>query len=430
MWQISRSGRIDDLYVFRFIGTQYVPMGHLTFEGTGRQRLGRFIYGRTYLERAKGQASPQAMLAVDPVGLPLISRSFAFPTEEVPLAIHDVGPDGWGKGILDQAFPQRTLTMPEYLALGGMDRTGDLAFGPTPEAPQTWVPPEAPLMELPSDEDDLEALMQAAEAVDQGNTEGHHLKLLVRNSADLGGARPKARLRSGNQGWIAKFHAWGDRFNEPRVEAACLDVAEAAGVPTPERQIVTIGGKDALLVKRFDRSEEQNPYSYLSAGTLLNVSPSEYSTNKTYLDIAVVARKIGVKDAEKQIFKRLLLNSLLHNTDDHLRNHAFIRHDASWELAPAFDIVTHHLRKRHVCAPAPGISPEWSPTMAFEAYTKFGISRSDASTIHEEVVEAARQLTQFMDFRGVSEKDRAVLADAYAPELNFMPSKSYGTRTH
>ncbi|MFC6046840.1 HipA N-terminal domain-containing protein, partial [Methylobacterium hispanicum] len=219
MWRTSRSGRLDRLVVFRWHAGSYVPAGELTFEGAGEKRIGRFSYARSYL--GLDDARP-----IDPLGLPLIGRSFAGSPEELPLAFHDVGPDGWGKEVLRRAFPRTTLSMPEYLALGGTDRTGDLAFGPSPEAgPQTWKPDEEPLIELPGETDDLDALMAAASSVDAGEGTKQHLALLFRKSGDVGGARPKARIRYGGRQWIAKFPTAMDRFDDPRVEAACLDVA-------------------------------------------------------------------------------------------------------------------------------------------------------------------------------------------------------------
>ncbi len=57
-------------------------------------------------------------------------------------------------------------------------------------------------------------------------------------------------------------------------------------------------------------------------GTLLSEPAHGYATSKTYSDIASAARRIGVQDPEREMFRRLLVNAYLRNTDDHLRNHA------------------------------------------------------------------------------------------------------------
>jgi serine/threonine-protein kinase HipA len=174
--------------------------------------------------------------------------------------------------VLSAAFEASTFGAVELLAAGTTARTGDLAFGPMPEAgPGTYYPDRALLPTSPEATSDLEALMKAAIAADEGSATQEQLSLLVHVSADVGGARPKVRWRDGEGEWIAKFSTWGDKFDDPRVEAVCLDVAEAAGLPVPKRRIITILGKTVLLMRRFDRSEDGRPYSYLSMGTLLQV---------------------------------------------------------------------------------------------------------------------------------------------------------------
>ncbi len=417
MWRTSRAGRLDRLVVFRWQGGGYVPAGEITFEGAGEKRIGRFGYARSYL-------ALDGARAIDPLGLPLVRRSFPGSPEELPLAFHDAGPDGWGKQVLQRAFPRTVLSMPEYLALGGMDRTGDLAFGPSPESgPQSWVPDEEPLVALPGVIDDLDALMAAASSVDAGEGAKHHLALLFRKSGDVGGARPKARIRHAGRQWIAKFPTTMDRFDDPRVEAACLDVAEAAGLPVPDRLIVEVGGRAALLVERFDRASGTGgrPFGYLSAATLLNQPSTGYGTQRTYSDIAEAARRIGVRDAAEQAFERLLLNAFLHNTDDHLRNHGFLDRCGRWEFSPVFDVVPHPGMRRHVCAPANGIGPAWDVEEAFRAHVPLKIGIADAGAIRDRIHAAASRLPEFMEARKVVKADREYLRDAFPKSIGFKP---------
>ncbi len=251
MWELSEAGRIDKLFVFRRRGTGHVVVGVLVFEGRGRVRRGRFQYASSYLRRDDRRP-------IDPVSLQLTPRWRDASPFEVSLAFHDSGPDGWGKGIVDRAYPDLTLGMAEYLASGGSRRTGDLSYGPTPDRPETWHPATPPSFGLPGDEDDVDMLLDAATAAEEGRASPSHLALLLRSS-DAGGARPKARLRRDGHDWIAKFPASGDRFDDPRMEAACLDVAEAAGIAVPERRLLRVSGRTVLLVRRFDRDEGGGP---------------------------------------------------------------------------------------------------------------------------------------------------------------------------
>ncbi|MGN8096532.1 type II toxin-antitoxin system HipA family toxin [Methylobacterium sp. 22177] len=379
-----------------------MPIGLLVFEGGSSRRVGRFAYSSDYL-------ASEGRKPIDPIGLPLENKWRPAALGEVHLAFHDAGPDGWGKGILTQVFPELELGMPEFLALGGLSRTGDLAFGSTPEAPERWKPRADAALELVQSEDVLEEVLIAAENYEGGDASADQLTQLFMHSSDIGGARLKARIRILDKEWIAKFAAWDDRFDNPRAEAVCLDLAEAAGLQVPERELRVVNDRPVLLVSRFDRSSAGTCLSYLSAGTLLGELAYGYATSKIYLDIAEAARRIGVHQPEREMFRRLLVNAYLRNTDDHLRNHAFINDGTGWSLSPVFDVVPHPSGTKYVYAPVPGISRECNPSTAFATYTKFGLSAAETSFILEEIHEATSRIPDFFDARGVSRRDREIL---------------------
>jgi serine/threonine-protein kinase HipA len=403
MWRVSPSGRLDGLTVFKHRNGRYVPAGELTFQGQEILRPSTFTYTQSYLES-------DSAVAIDPICLPLLQHQFPG-SPEVPLACLDAGPEGWGRTVLSAAFEASTFGAAELLAAGTTARTGDLAFGASAQAgPGTYYPDQARCLISPEASSDLEALMMAAIAADEGSATQEQLALLVRASADVGGARPKVRWRDGEGEWIAKFSTWGDKFDDPRIEAVCLDVAEAAGLPVPERRLMTVSGKTVLLVWRFDRSEDGRPYSYLSMGTLLREPPGSYGTSKTYTDMAAAARSIGASDPEEQMFRRLLVNAYLHNTDDHLRNHAVINNSDGWELSPVFDVVPYLGRKRHVCAPGPGFSTDCDPQAAFASYAAFGLTGERAEGILDDVRTAMKRLPMLLEQREVCRADREFLS--------------------
>jgi serine/threonine-protein kinase HipA len=408
-WQISKDGRVDRLVVFRAMadGTT-VPIGELLFEGGGRVRQSRFRYAGSWMKRP-------GRVAIDPVGLPLLSSSA--PTSstphEVPLAFYDAGPDGWGKRVIDANYPGLTIGMGEYLALGGPNRTGDLLFGPTPDGPATWCPDGFPV-DIPG-EAELGDLLEAAMTHDDGIPNEKQLRLLLHSSADTGGARPKARIRQGGREWIAKFPASGDRFDNPRTEAACLDIARAAGMAIPDHELLSVRGKSVLLVRRFDRGKNGIRHGYISVGTLLQQPPADYSTRLTYLDIAIKAKAIGIVGAHAEIFRRLLVNSFVRNTDDHLRNMGLIRVGAEWQLAPGFDILPH-FPANHVMAAVPGLSNTPNlhahrndPAWAFSTYLHFGLDKQAAAQIYDQVASAAQGIVKAMDKAGIGDSDRVIL---------------------
>lgn len=405
MWQISK-GRLDRLYVFinGADNEKTVPVGVLTFEGTGRARTSRFAYGRSWLD------SP-ARYGISPT-LPPTRKSIPANPYEVPLPLYDAAPDGWGRSILEAAFPSQVFGLGEFLAAAGDERVGMLRFGPSvEEGPQRWIPASEQLLEIPTEADDMEALVAAAEAVDAGQAKPHHLALLFRSSTDQGGARPKAGIVRNGERWIAKFRTQSDAWDDPRIEAVCLSLAKRCGIDVPEHQVISIGGRSTLLVRRFDRAAGGVRHGYVSAGTIAGAKPtSYYDADVTYAEIAAQARALGIKPCEREIFRRVLFNAFVHNTDDHVRNHGFLRTDGKWRLSPAFDITVHRAG-RHVLLAASGVSPAPDPRLAFMAHSSFRLSLSEAKAIYDEMVEGVRELPDLLNRHEVTQRDREVLSE-------------------
>jgi serine/threonine-protein kinase HipA len=411
MWQISKEGRIDQIVVYAHLAEGPAPLGLLSFEGSGKKRLSRFRYARSWLGR-------KDKFAIDPTILALKSSSFNGLPYEAPLPFYDSAPDGWGKSIIEAAFPSQTFGMGEFLAAVGEERTGELSFGPTPDSgPMRWLPDEQPLLALPSEEDTLQELFRAAEAVEAGQASTHHLQRLFRDSADQGGARPKANLLHEGHMHMVKFPATGDRFDDPKVEATCLSLAAAAGIETPVHLTQQVGNRTVLLIRRFDRRGNCVRLGYTSAGTMLAADPTQFYAKFTYMDLARRAQLSGVQPCWHDLFRRMLFNCFIHNTDDHLRNHGFIRDGDKWRLSPVFDLSVHQ-PQRLVLAPAKGISPEANPAIAFQAHLHFDMSRGEAEKIYEEIVVALAKLPEFLEDYEVTKRDRETLANIWVHALN------------
>ena len=135
------SERIESLVVFGpDTDSRMRPAGLLSFEGRDK-RQSRFRYARTWLENRSTRRE------LFPTGLPLGSKAIASTPHNVPLPFYDAGPDGWGKAVMERAFPNRKMDMGEYLALAGDERSGDLSFGPDATGPERWMPGK-PLVEM------------------------------------------------------------------------------------------------------------------------------------------------------------------------------------------------------------------------------------------------------------------------------------------
>ncbi|MHB1765925.1 MAG: type II toxin-antitoxin system HipA family toxin [Gammaproteobacteria bacterium] len=161
----------------------------------------------------------------------------------------------------------------------------------------------------------------------------------------MGGARPKAVVEDDEGLWLAKFARADDRWNNARIERAMLTLARHCGIAIPESRIETVGARDVLLVKRFDREKTSTGYRrarMVSGLTLLCAEDTYQSREKwPYVALAEELRRVSFtpkKDAT-ELFRRMCFNALITNIDDHSRNHAIIAWDRDWKLSPAYDLT-------------------------------------------------------------------------------------------
>ncbi|MBW8466646.1 MAG: HipA domain-containing protein, partial [Thiobacillus sp.] len=87
-----------------------------------------------------------------------------------------------------------------------------------------------------------------------------------------------------------------------------------------------------------DRDEADGRIPYQSAASLLQASREQ---ERSYTEIADAIRTHGHAPTQdvQQLWRRLVLNLLITNVDDHLQNHGFLHvAHGQWRLAPAFDI--------------------------------------------------------------------------------------------
>ena len=161
----------------------------------------------------------------------------------------------------------------------------------------------------------------------------------------MGGARPKAVVEDDDGLWVAKFNLPNDPWNNARVEHAMLLLARACGITAAESRIVEVGGRDVLLVKRFDREKAAGGYRrarMVSALTLLRAEDTYQSRDKwSYVLLAEELRRVCADPSRNagELFRRMCFNALVSNIDDHPRNHAVIALDQDWHLSPAYDLT-------------------------------------------------------------------------------------------
>ncbi len=338
----SRNRGATECFVYMTLPgeTAAVPAGRfaLNVDRNGVS-TGRFVYGRSYL------ALPNAV-EIDPVELKLSARTY----ETVLMkgmfgALRDAGPDYWGRRVIDKHAGAPELGELDYLLNSPDDRAGALGFGLnlTPPAPLRRFNQTIDLAKLQSLADALirdEAQSPNADAVGLAQTEE---LLLVGTS--MGGARPKVVVEDNDGLWLAKFNRPDDKWNMARVEHAMLTLGRSCGLTTAESRVETIGDREALLVKRFDRKTAPDGYfraRMVSALTLLRADDTLNSRDRwSYVLLAEELRRVSSdpRGDGAELFRRMCFNALISNVDDHPRNHAVIANERDWRLSPAYDLT-------------------------------------------------------------------------------------------
>lgn len=403
-------------YVFMHLAGGPVPAGLLTMTDEPRNQFATFSYGRRYLERPD-------RIPVDPVSLPLhdseIRRSFR--TEEgfaVFGGIRDAAPDGWGQYLMYKAMGDRLPSEVDLILASGEHRVGALSFGPTSLRPERITPWGNGF--VAGEEFTLEELAEAAERAQRVDELDENLRVLMTAGSSLGGARPKAATTLGDQPWIAKFQKRGDSFPECRVELATMRLAIECGLDVPSLDFRSVLDRDVYLIERFDRIQhgnwlERTPFA--SGLTMLAAHESEVSSY-SYADLAGVIRQYGtrVRSDLHELFGRMVLNILVTNDDDHLRNHGFLFDGSGWRLSPLYDVVPKPqlgLERRLVL----GVGPDGrNATLenALAGAAVFDLGGDEAAGIVDEMrrVVARRWEPLFAD-AGISAADRARFATCF-----------------
>jgi len=317
--------------------TEFVTAGKFELATDRRSNpTGRFIYGRSYLDRDNA-------VAIDPLELKLGNKTYETNLlKGIFGSLRDASPDYWGRRVIQKRSGRTEHGEIGYLLHSPDDRAGALGFGLNKEPP-------APRRKF-NRTIELEKLQQLADAIiaDEDipdNADAEQTQDLMFGGTSMGGARPKAVIEDDNALWIAKFNRPDDKWNDARVEHAMLMLARECGLQTSESKVILIGGRDVLMVKRFDREQTDAGYRrarMLSALTLLRAGDDYQDRERwSYVLLVEELRRISSQprtDAP-ELFRRMCFNALISNVDDHPRNHAVIAMDTDWKLSPAYDLT-------------------------------------------------------------------------------------------
>ncbi len=267
----------------------------------------------------------------------------------------DSSPDRWGRTLMkrreallarNEQRAERMLFESDYL-LGVYDlyRSGGIRFKTEKDGSflnhhnEYPAPPQATLSELAY-------ACSLIEQDDFSNIDQNHLKwfaLLLAPGSSLGGARPKAGLKDERGGyWIAKFPSIHDDTDVGAWEMVLNKMAAMAGITVPQSRLIRLTGKhQTYMSSRFDRTHTGERIHFASAMTLLGyLDGAGAREGVSYLEIAEFIKRhsANTREALEELWRRIVFNIVVSNTDDHLRNHGFLLSKDGWRLAPAYDM--------------------------------------------------------------------------------------------
>ncbi len=336
-------------------------------------------------------------------------------------AFGDSAPDRWGRNLIqrderrraqEERRAPRSLGEVDYLlGVGDIARQGALRFKETPDGPflasgdAANVPPLIRLGDL------LNAAMRIAADADDDSD----LRLILAPGSSLGGARAKASVLDLNgQLSIAKFPQEDDPYPVMQWEAVALDLAHRAGIEVPIWRLEQVADRTALLLRRFDRDGD-NRIPFLSAMSMLGAADNE---DHSYLESVDALRQFGSKPEQDctQLWRRIVFNILISNTDDHLRNHGFLYDGArGWRLSPAYDMNPTPLdvKARVLSLAIDEADDTASLDVALSIARQYGLKPVGAREIVREVQAAVLQWRTSAEAHGLNARDIARMASAF-----------------
>ena len=354
-----------------------------------------FEYDREWLKKTS------LKITLDPELMPYSGRQYPFGKTIFGL-FSDSSPDRWGRVLMNKR--ERILAGKEgrkpaklydsdYL-LGVYDETrlGGIRFKTEPNGAflsddkETAAPPWASLRTL-------EEASRNFENEDTALSE-KWLNQLIRPGSSLGGARPKATvIDPKEQLWIAKFPSKNDENDSGAWEMVTHDLAEICGLHVPEAKLEKFSKLGSTyLVKRFDRILNKRVH-FASAMTLLGKTDgASVAEGTSYLDIAAFIKSYGAQPKRDliELWKRIVFNMAVSNTDDHLRNHAFIFTENGWRLSPLYDVNPVPYGDE-LSLNVDEADNSINIDLAIETAVRFGLSRTDATNDAKDILVIVRE---------------------------------------
>ena len=395
--------RYDDLHLW-FVGDPAAPryVGELRLAAGGVS----LRYGADWL--ARGFA-----LSED---LPLVG------IEQLPRwkgmavgAVDDARPDRWGERVIQYLDKPARRSIMEYLFYAGDDRFG--ALGVSTSATHYTPREKSPLPRLHQ----VQQLSEVARKVSAKEPVSKIERTLLSAGGSFGGAKPKALVEIAGEEWVVKFFN-NEPVDAPLIEHASMTLAKSAGITVAETQVLQLLGEHALAVRRFDRQGSMRIHC-ISANTALRAATiGGEEPELGYPMLAQVLRRSGVEAGELntrdmgELFRRMVFNILIDNTDDHEKNHALMvvapTEHGKYQLAPAYDVLPTNSGQGHQEFIVGIDQRDSTLANAMSQCQLFGYTPAEAATEVVRVIRCVNGWREHFAACGVSQSDLDSLAES------------------
>jgi len=341
--------------------------------------------------------------------LPLAAGEF-FPVEKATAvgAVDDARPDRWGERVIRLLDKPPRLAVLDYLFFAGDERFGALGVSVSASAYLGRATGPLPRLADVQEVDRLVGRVLAGQSVEEDK------RRLITPGATLGGARPKALLEMEGQPWVLKFNEPGEPIDTPLAEHASMTLAARAGIAVAVTRPVPLRQGHAVAVRRFDRGAGGLRRHAVSA----NVALKAAGESPGYPELAQWLRRRGVTAGGRnlqqmhELFRRMVFNILIDNTDDHEKNHALLMTDSGeYELSPAFDVLPSGQALGYQQMRVGAAGADATLENALSECTQFGLKRPEAIAQVRQVCAVLAGWRAHFAQEGVREADMAMLAD-------------------
>jgi serine/threonine-protein kinase HipA len=402
--------RLDDLYLW-YLGDPATPrlVGALKLVSAGKGVSLR--YGKEWL--SNGFALSEDLPLVDIEFLP--PGRLAADAQRAVGAVDDARPDRWGEKVIRFVDKPRRLSLMEYLYYAGDDRFGALGVSTSLGAYSPRAGGRLPRLEQAQQLSEVVAKIEASEPIS-----ALEAKIIAGGGSPLGGAKPKALIDIGGEQWVLKFFN-NQPVDTPLIEHATMTLAKRAGINVAETQVIGLAGANAIAVRRFDREQGRRIHS-ISAGTAIRAATeSGAEPEMGYPELARILRRIGItqddinqRDA-RDIFRRMVFNILVDNTDDHEKNHSLLVvnpfGNGRLKLAPAYDVLPTNSGQGYQEFSCGAHGRDSTLENAMSQCDAFGLPPAEAAAHVAAVIDVVNTWQEHFAQAGVSERDIDSLAE-------------------